>query len=359
MQIYILLFLFNLITIPFYMSNHKLYLFLNIIPVWALMAFRSVNVGSDTLAYSDVFYQSNILEIPMHFLNWLAPVNQARFENGFLFLCKIVYNISPDFRLMLEVTATIMISCFLFFIMKLNINYIIGILVYESMFMPFSMNVMRQALALSLCMVAFVYLMQNQVGAFCLFNFLAITMHVTAWFFLFILVYKYIKKGWKSGILIIVFMLTVSIFFDKIYDKISGISNEANSFSNLVANNNMNGLLNICYSISIMILVLIWLKHYIKVTNLDKNKLIRNAQLMLLTAIMFYILALKFSQISRIAFFFMIGYYPILSVLAGGYNMKNNRRIAFIIICAYLIINFIFIQSFRPEWSNIVPYNFG
>ena len=180
MQTYILLFLFNLITIPVYLANHKSYLTMNIIPLWIIMAFRGIRVGNDTISYSNIFYQADITKIPMHFVNWFAPVHDARFENGFLILCKAVYNISPNFRLMLVTTTTIMLSCLVFFMVKLNVNYVIGFLTYESLFMPFSMNAMRQALAISLCLVAFVYLMQNRIVFFLLFNFLAITMHVTA-----------------------------------------------------------------------------------------------------------------------------------------------------------------------------------
>lgn len=358
MLIYILLFILNVITIPFYLEKPKLYLVINLIPLWFIMAFRNIRVGADTITYSQVFYQSDVTQIPANIYNWLAPVNNARFENGFLLLNKVIYNIYPNFRLMLIVTATIMILCLTFFIIKLNINYVIGILVYEAMFMPFSMNVMRQALAVSLCMVAFVFLIKNQTGYFLLFNYLAITMHVTAWMFLIALIYKYLKYGWKSKIFIIIFTIIISLSFEMIYGKISQLSNEASSFSNSVVSNNMNGSLNIIFSISLILIISTWGKHYMKVSKINGTTLINDSYLMLLAAIAFYLIALKFSQLTRIATYFTIGYYPILSLLSGNPYSKK-RDIAFTCICILLIAYFIFIQTFRPEWSCIVPYTMG
>lgn len=359
MLVYIILFLFNIITIPIYIRQKSLYLGINLIPLWILMAFRSIHVGADTITYSNVFYQSDTVQIPMNLANWLAPVNGARFENGFLLLNKIVYSINPNFRLMLVITTTIMLLCLTFFLVKLNINYVVGILTYESMFMPFSMNAMRQALAMSLCLVAFIFLIKNRIIYFLLFNYLAITMHVTAWLFLIVLIYKYLKYGWKSKTFILSFTIIVSLFFEKIYGRVSSLSDEASTFSNSIANNNFTGALNIAFSVTIILFVIIWCSHYMKVTGIRDNILINDSYLMLLTAIAFYAIALKFSQISRIALYFNMGYYSLFSFLAGGIYLKSKRNIAFIIICLFLIIYFIFIQSFRPEWSGIRPYSIG
>ena len=361
MLVYIFLFVYNIITIPFYLRNAKVYLIINIIPLWILMAFRGVTVGSDTKAYYDVFNQANITQIPMHFVNWLAPVHDARFENGFLLLNKIVFGISPDFRAMLVVTTTIMLSCLVFFIVKLKVNYVIGFLTYESLFMPFFMNAMRQALAISLCMVAFVFLLKNRIGCFCLFNFLAITMHVTAWMFLLTLIYKYVKYGWKSNTLLITFTIVVSLCFERIYGKISTISDEAKTFSNSVATNNLNGSLNVIYSVLFTFLLYIIIIHYIQVLETKGEGLIllNNTKLLLLTAIAFFIVSLQFSQIARIAKYFTIGYFPALSLVAENFSFKKNRNIIFTVVCTYLIVYFIFIQMFRPEWSGIVPYYFN
>lgn len=358
MLIYTFLFAFNMLTIPLYFRNHKFYLAINMIPLWVLMAFRDIKVGNDTIAYRNLFYQADVTQIPMHIINWLAPVHDARIENGFLLLNKIVYSISPNYRLMIVVTTTIMLSCLIFFVIKLNVNYIIGILTYESMFMPFAMNAMRQALALSVCMVAFSFLMQDRIIPFLLLNLLAASLHVTAWVFLITLIYKYIKDKYKGYVLLIVFTTVASLFFKEIYGKVSTISDEAGTFSNSVANNELNGYLNVTYSVIFIFLIIIWLNHYIKVSKIIENRLIRDSKLLLVTAVAFFIISLHFSQLSRLSSYFTIGYYFAFSFLSGGIGLRKERNMAFLIICIYLIVNFAFIQNFRPEWSGIVPYIF-
>lgn len=91
---------------------------------------------------------------------------------------------------------------------------------------------------------------------------------------------------------------------------------------------------------------------------MKETLLIRSTTLLLLTAASFYIIALKFAQISRISMYFLIAYFPVLSLLAGGINIRKNRNIAFVLILIYLIISFFIIQLIRPEWSGITPYVF-
>lgn len=99
--------------------------------------------------------------------------------------------------------------------------------------------------------------------------------------------------------------------------------------------------------------------HYMRASKIGEEVLLSNTKLLLLTAIAFLVIALQFSQIARIARYFTIGYFPVLSLAAGGISLKKNRNIMFIVICAYLIIYFIFVQIIRPEWSGITPYYFG
>lgn len=322
------------------------------------MAFRGIHVGADTIAYNQIFYQNGGAIIPMNVINWLIPYQDARFENGFLLLNKIIYNIYPNFRLLLVVTSLIMIVCLAFFLIELNVNYVIGLISYESMLMPFSMNAMRQALAIALCMVAFVFLMKDHSGLFFMFNYLAITMHVTAWMFLIVFAYRKIKSGWKSKFLLLLGTVLSSILFEKIYGGISSISTEAQTFSNSVANNGSTGLMNITFSVALAFIIVVWLRHYTNFYGINNDRLVNASQLLLLTIIAFNIVAINFAQVARISMYFSIGYLPCLSLLCGGFNFKKDRTLVTIVIIGYLIIYFIFVQMFRPEWSGITPYVF-
>lgn len=354
MLIYLLLFGLELVTIPIYLYKKGLYLTINVIPLWILMAYRNFNVGVDTPTYMNFFYQNGMYNVGSAVRNWFFPYH-TRFENGFVVLNHLVYKINPNFQLMLIVTATIMIGCFIFFMVKLRINYVIGLCIYEAtFFMTSCMNLMRQGLAMSLCMVAMVYAIKRKPFKFILFTYLASLMHVTAWLFLPVYFLRKVKlnKNGIIGTMIIAGVLSSS--FEFIYSKLSNASDEVQSFSNSIANNNSSGLLNIIFSV-VWIVIVLWASGKINVNN---NLLITYGQLMLLVALVPYILAIRFSQLSRIAMYFTIGLFPILSSMVGGYSFKKNKVIIAGIIIAALIIYFVVVQLYRPGWFGIVPYSF-
>lgn len=352
MFIYLLLFGLEIVTIPIYVYEKKLYLIINGTCLWLLMAYRNYSVGVDTSTYKSFFYQFGMYNVNSTLRNWFFPFH-ARFENGFIFLNHIVYNISPNFQLMIMVTSAIMIVCFTFFVIQLNINYVIGLIAYESIFMANCMNLMRQGLAICLCMVAFAYVIKGKPFRFLLFTYIATTMHVTAWIFLPIYFIRKIKLN-KKGIIAFLFVAGVLFLsFETLYTKLSSIIDEAQSFSGDVANNNYNGLTNIIISSAIVIFIL-----YISKQFKNNDLLFIDSQLMLLCALIIYILAIKFSQISRMSLFFMPGLFPILSYVVG-YDFKKNRILVTIMIIIGLILYFVVIQKYRPEWAGIVPYSFS
>ena len=309
MLVYLTIFALELVTIPIYLYRKSVYLIINIIPLWVVMAYRSFNVGIDTPTYQALFYQHGMFGVDSSFINWLFPYH-SRFENGFLLLNHLVYTISPNFQLMLIATSTIMLACLLFLIIQLKINYVIGIFIYETIsFMPSYMNLMRQGLAVSFCMIAFVYAVRSRPIKFFLFTYLAATMHVTAWLFLPVYFLKKVKLN-KQGIIgISVIAIVFLASFEFIYSKLASISDEAQSFSESIANNNGNGLMNIAIS-AIIILLLLNISRKLTIS----NQIISYSQTMLLLTLVVYVLTIKFSQISRLAMYFMIGVFPILSV---------------------------------------------
>ncbi|NMV53469.1 EpsG family protein [Lactobacillus reuteri] len=356
MFVYLTIFILEIITIPIYIYKKSIYLIINVIPLWIVMAYRSWNVGIDTPNYKVFFYQGGMYNVGPAFINWFFPFH-TRFENGFVLLNHIVYSISPNFQLMIIVTSTITMSCFIFFLTQLKINYVVGMLTYETVtFMASCMNLMRQGIALSMCMVAFVYVIKRKPIKFILITYLAATMHVTAWLFLPIYLLKKVKLNTKSIIGVIIVTVILSTSFEFFYSKIAVVSDEAQSFAQEIANNGFNGLSNIIFSVVIIAFIL-----YIsqRVNTDTNNTLLNSSSLMLLVTLIVFIVAIKFSQLSRIAMYFMIGLFPILSFLVGGYDLKKDKVLNIVITISALIAYFILIQTLRPQWSGIVPYSFS
>lgn len=352
----------NLITIPLYRYSRKTYLFVNSFLIWFIFAFRSYSVGNDTITYVGIFEQASSLIIPSNIINWFAPVNGARFENGYLLLNKALYSINSDPRFLIVVTSTIMICCLIYLLIELRVNYIAGVIIFETMgFMSFFMNALRQGLACSFCMVAMVFAYKKRPLLFLLFCYLAISMHVTSILFLLVYPLTKIKKGWKWNLLFLGLFIIVFTSFDILYSRVSSVSFEANTFMTSVQNNNFNGALNIIVSILVIIFIL-FIQKLLSVQDIDQygkdHVLITFSYYLLIIAIGAYLMALHFSQLSRLSMYFLLGYFPLISYIFNNTKTSTRYKVTAIFLSLFMIARFIIVQIYRPEWSGIVPYSF-
>ncbi|GAB7171684.1 hypothetical protein TUA1478L_36780 [Lactiplantibacillus plantarum] len=79
---------------------------------------------------------------------------------------------------------------------------------------------------------------------------------------------------------------------------------------------------------------------------------------MLAIGIAFSILALKFSQISRISIFFEVAMLVLVPRSVGLMRLPSSRLIGNIVTICIAVSYFYIIQAYRPEWYGIVPYVF-
>lgn len=270
-----------------------------------VMGLRGIYVGADTISYVSTYCSIGNTVIPHNFINWFFPQN-VRFENGYLVLNKLLYSINPNPRFFLIIYSLICIACLLFMINKLKIDPIIGIVTYESMFMPFMMSGVRQALAISFCMVAFVFAVNRSLLKFLLFTYFALSMHVTAIVFLSVYLFKYFKDNQKMYVITFGIFVILIYEFENIFSSLSATITEADTYSSFVQGNNTLGWTNIIMSVAVIFLIL-FLNHQIGPNGVffKENSSLRHFSVyMLLFTAGFYVVSLKFSQISRISLYF-------------------------------------------------------
>lgn len=115
MGVYLALFLIIITTYPVIKYNKNLYLIINSICMFIVMALRNSSVGADTIPYKNFFESTNLQNLPSNFINWLAPLHDQRFETGFMLYNKILYSINPNFQYELIITSLLIITCYVFF----------------------------------------------------------------------------------------------------------------------------------------------------------------------------------------------------------------------------------------------------
>lgn len=354
MLIYYVLFFFNIVTIPINKYSSKVYWYLNAALVWFIMAFKNLAVGSDTNAYVSLYRNSSTAVIPSDFINWFFPANGARFENGYLVYNKLLASINSNPQFLFIVSASIFIICLTFMIQRLHLNTIVGILTFECLgFFSFFMSGLRQGLACSLCMVAFIFAIKKNPIKFILFYYLALSMHSSAIIFGVVYLFNFMKNNFKSNTLFMIAAFVFFFLFDDIYAQVATNSEEMSNF--VLSAENSGGFLNVSLSVAMVLVALISVR-FAEIPDTDL-KLYMFSKYMLYGTIIFSLLSLKSTQISRIAMYFEIGYFPILSYLFE-YSKKRFRVIIQTIIIITLIIYILIIFTYRPEWTGVVPYSF-
>lgn len=354
MLMYNLLFLFNIITIPVEKYSKRTYFYVNSFFIWFLMAFKGYTVGSDTYTYISLYRSASTMEIPTNFSNWFFPANGARFENGYLVLNKFLAIINSNPQFLFIVSSTIFILCLIFMVNELHLNPIVSILVFECLgFFSFFMSGLRQGLACSFCMVAFVFAVKKKPIFFLLFCYFAISMHVSAAIFIIVYLFNYLGNNWKTNGLVFLALLVALLTFDDIFAKIAIFNKEMSNFVSSSANS--GGFLNVILSVSLIVITLVAVQ-YIELPK-ERLRLYTFSKYMLYIAATFYLISLQSTQLSRITLYFEIGYFPLLSNLFEFTNSRI-RTVSRLVIIIVLLIYIWVILTFRPEWTGVVPYSF-
>lgn len=132
----------------------KIYLWIVFIMLLMVSGFRAFSVGADTKEYVKFFYNINNLNLM-----------KGRYEIGFLRYVEMLHKVSTDPGVLLIVSSAICIGSACIFTYKFSKNPILSMMLYVLLGSYFSqMNVMRQAIALSLMEVSFMVLLKNNGG---------------------------------------------------------------------------------------------------------------------------------------------------------------------------------------------------
>lgn len=170
-----------------------------------LLAFRSIDMGADTLNY--LYYFNHFGQN-----SWFYVFNYDG-DVGYILLNKIIYSLGGDFRFFLMFVAFITVLPFAIFYYKESENslFTISLFVNVSIFTMFFSG-LRQTIAFSIGIIAFHYVRKKKKLAFLFWVFIAYTMHSTA-FLLLILYPVYYLKITKNTFKFLVPVMAILFIF--------------------------------------------------------------------------------------------------------------------------------------------------
>lgn len=166
---YFLILFEGIVVATFFPRKSKTFLVVTALQLFLLLGLRSVSVGIDTKTYSNMFF-------------WiLNGTGVSNVEMGNRFLIWLATRISEEPTTMFLIYALLTIGCVDFFIAHRSKNIVFSVVMYTGfMFYYWAFNGMRQALAMSIGLVAVHYLLDNKAWKFFIFVLLAVSIHTSA-----------------------------------------------------------------------------------------------------------------------------------------------------------------------------------
>jgi len=363
MLLYTSLILVPIILTPVELLSKKLYIFLSLFLIWIVIAFRALTVGSDTLTYAQLYGQLAAQNLSGSSL--LELVN-GRFELGYVLLNKFLYVITPNPRILLIFAATIEMIAIGYFINKFSTSQSLSIILFITMnFLAFSMNALRQCLALTLVVLAVAFLIENNDWMYLVMVIGASFFHKTA--LIMLILYPIWKMKLTKKIVIAIFLVTIVVIF--LFEKWFGfLTTSIDSYNGYQASAIGDGggstalYVKICILIAIIIFSCMSNRPKMEDTGIKPEfnlKIWKFFIVMLCISISITLIALQYSQINRIATYFDIAY---LVLIPRAISTTKNANIRFLEHLCVIVMSsayFLVVQLYRPEWFGIIPYHFG
>jgi len=295
------------------------------------MALRNISVGTDTIRY---FYEFENAEF---YINNLIRSS----EKGYSYFNFFVNKLGISFQIYLSIIS----AFFIIVISKLYYKYSKNILMSYYLHVTIglfamSMTGLRQSLAISFTIIAFINLMKNKKFFFFLFAIVAYTFHNSAITFIPVYLLKNIKLNRKRAI--IIYMLSASLFFVKsrIASFIAIITPDRYSRYWLMQDSiNINPLV-ILVALAIPLATIIFWPKVDTERNLEKESI---SILFILSCINFivYFFALEVMLLERISLYFMVYNTVLIPNVIRMIKNKDIRRIGWVACIILPLLQFI------------------
>ena len=351
MLIYSFLFILPAITccIPYLIPNRRvdkeLFNRISIIVFFCVLffltAFRSHSVGADTLNYSEMFRR---------FTQWSWLRNLAYKEPAFSILCKIVSLFSKDYLVLLIVISLLtIVPVAVVYVQQIEypITTIALLLATSNFYMFFSG--MRQTIAISMGMIAFLFVRKKKLIPFIIVIVIAFFFHRTALALVFMYPLYHVRIVKKALLFIVPGMILVYIFNKPILGFLQTIISDYEGVGNTATGAFTMLFLLIAFSVFSFVIP--------KDQDLDDDTIgMRN---FLLMATMVQMFAPINTYVMRMGYYYLI-FLPLVIPKVIVYTSIRWRQIAKIshyVILAFFTIRF-FLSAPSLNALHIFPYTF-
>lgn len=321
--------------------------------LYFLSTVRSIDVGSDTHNYYDIF---------CYICKYGSFTKYAgRFEIGYLFLNKAIAIITNNFTLFLAVINIIIYYAYYLFIKKYSLNYGYSVFLFFVLgYWGQTVNIIRLELAVAMFIYAYILFEKDKkLSAFACGIFGVSFQRIALVFFLIFFVPRILSKRFVLMSTIITLIVYVG------FDYVVGLAIQIVPYygSYLSGTNYVYGET----KASIVILLLMHLfifafcSYRYKINRIslyDKNNVNIQSQLnMTYVSALILFLATKFNLLDRCEKIFGVFILLLLPNILSMEKKRSNYLIMSALIIIVGISYFFVINYFKPEWNTIIPYH--
>lgn len=322
-------------------TSKKRFVVLSMVVLGLVAAVRSFYVGIDTYQYY-VAYQT-------------VSYETSRYEVGFLFLIWLLNHISSNPQLLIMMSSAIIMISTGFFIQRYSKNPVLSICLFVTLLTyAYYLNLMRQALAVSVLMFSIPYLLDKKYLRYVIVVVLASTFHSSALVWLIFLPLSFVRFNKRAIACYMVVFVAAMLFPAQLW---SFGSNLFGKYDDYLASKWAGGNALAAPIMALMDFLLLVLSCYF-LRKRESGKTPDSTDFLLHGSTLLFIVQALASQVNifqRLTTYFAI----MLAVLVPNALSQANGKLRFLITSVIVIVSiafFVIIMIYRPEWQGIVPY---
>ncbi len=323
----------------------RIYIVLCFLLVVFFVGLRSVYSGSmDTFIYCRMFNTAKNISEFTDFLT-IQEISLERYwyqEANFYLIVWLISRFTDNAQIFIVIITIIMTACVFKFMSEHSEDFMLSCIVYICLgSMTFTMNGMRQSLAMAICLLAYKFAVKKKIVPFVLIVLFAMTFHISAFIFLLVYPLSNVSKLHLfplliAGGLFIVFSSDLAVLYDGLTgnDYALGESMEG------------GGLVTVSIYLLALVMVMLFYRNY------SKDSKIQALFALLFIGFIIFITRYFSTQIfERVSYYFY--YFVILLIPKFSRLFKEKERwIYSLIICVLAIALF----AYRITSASMVDY---
>lgn len=366
MTIYLISYLISIVIISFAqekVSNPKKQKALYIIAIVVtslIVGLRNIGIGIDTKVYAEI---AMIYSQKFDYITYMSFFhNSMLFYTLFYVVSMIFNNIHACFFVIEFIIEYLILKVLIDFSNKnKNFKIYIGMLTYYLIFQAYSMNIMRQSIALALILYElYFYIKNKKYFKAIIVNIIAFLFHYSAIIGILIMAIYYIFQVFKNSVnvrsrfvlayIFFVFFAFFVLFYNEIINILGSWIGEYSKYSEVIGN--FNYTINAWVLFAMIYIVAVAIKRLLN----NDNKDLKNISSLIVYGYILFFINIYSNDTYRLSFYFLynlIVYIPYIYI--NNKNSKNTSRVLFVV---QTIIMLVFYYIMFNLWSvnEVIPY---